>query len=423
MNAHPSGRFLHFFGASVLDQILLSGANFIAGFAMIRFTSDVAYGQFVLAQSAVLLLISAQAAWLSGPVTAIAPRKSPELRAKVVGALGASQTRFLRRLALVLLVVPAVGFAFGLWSASVALAAAGTILAGWAALQREYRRSVLLIYARPQWMLRADCVYVLVMLLGIALALQGRALAGPAAIAALVAAGWAGATVAHRMLAADPGWVSGDAAPFWREIRSVGLWSAVGAVIYWLFAQSYNYVLATRLDLTAVTNVNAARLVLMPVFVFMYGVNNLLTSTASNWLAEFGLSRMLRRMAVLTLLISVIDLIYFAIAWALRDWLIGDLMHKTIGDQDRLLILWGCVALVFLPREVLQAALYALKRVKSMAWLIGLSALLSLTLMWFGIPRWGAAAVLIGQVAGECANLIGLAWLLWRHVEPARAPE
>jgi O-antigen/teichoic acid export membrane protein len=119
-------------------------------------------------------------------------------------------------------------------------------------------------------------------------------------------------------------------------------------------------------------------------------------------------------------LISVIDLIYFAIAWALRDWLIGDLMHKTIGDQDRLLILWGCVALIFLPREVLQAALYALKRVKSMAWLIGISALLSLSLMWFGIPHWGAAAVLIGQVAGECANLIGLAWLLWRHVEPAR---
>jgi hypothetical protein len=34
--------------------------------------------------------------------------------------------------------------------------------------------------------------------------------------------------------------------------------------------------------------------------------------------------------------------------------------------------------------------------------------------MWFGISRWGAAAVLIGQVAGECVNLIGLALLLWR---------
>jgi hypothetical protein len=156
MTAHKSGRFLRFFGASVLDQILLSGANFIAGFAMIRYTSDVAYGQFVLAQSTVLLLVSAQAAWLSGPVMAIAPRKSPVERAKIVGYLGASQTRFLRRLALLLLVIPAAAFVLRLWSASIALAAAGTILAGWAALQREYRRSVLLIYARPQGMLQAD---------------------------------------------------------------------------------------------------------------------------------------------------------------------------------------------------------------------------------------------------------------------------
>jgi len=57
--------------------------------------------------------------------------------------------------------------------------------------------------------------------------------------------------------------------------------------------------------------------------------------------------------------------------------------------------------------------LWALRRVRSMAWLIGLSAAVSLTLMWLGIPRWGAAAVLIGQVAGECVNLIGLAILLW----------
>jgi O-antigen/teichoic acid export membrane protein len=353
---------------------------------------------------------------------AIAPRKSPVERAKIVGYLGASQTRFLRRLALLLLVIPAAAFVLRLWSASIALAAAGTILAGWAALQREYRRSVLLIYARPQGMLQADCVYVLVMLVGIALALLSRSLAGPAAIGALIAAAWACATVAHRMLAADPGWKSGDARPFWQEIRSVGLWSAVGAVIYWLFAQSYNYVLATRLDLTAVTNVNAARLVLMPIFVFMYGVNTLLTSTASNWLAEFGLSRMLRRMAVIAVLISAIDLSYFAIAWNLRHWLIGDLMHKTISDQDRLLILWGCVALVFLPREVLQASLYALKRVKSMARIVGLSAVVSLSLMWFGIPHWGAAAVLIGQVAGESVNLMGLAWLLWRHANPQTAP-
>jgi hypothetical protein len=51
-----------------------------------------------------------------------------------------------------------------------------------------------------------------------------------------------------------------------------------------------------------------------------------------------------------------------------------------------------------------------------MAWMVGLSAAVSLTLMWFGIARWGAAAVLIGQVAGECVNLVGLAMMLWWQI-------
>jgi O-antigen/teichoic acid export membrane protein len=419
MSTRQSGRFLHFFGTGVLDQILLSAANFIAGFVMIRFTSDVSYGQFVLAQSAVLLLVSAQAAWLCGPVVALAPAKSPTVRAQMIGYLGCSQTSFLRRVALSLLAIPLAAFLLRISSAGMSLAVAGTILAGWAAMRRDFRRSVLLIYSRPQAMLGADAVYVAVLLLGIALAMLVRPAAGVVAIVALGAAGWAGATVAHRLLAVEPGWVSGDARPFWLEIRTIGLWSAVGAMTYWLFAQSYNYVLATRLDLTAVTNVNAARLVLTPVFVFMQGINSLLTPTAANWLARFGLPRMLRRLTVLTILITAIDLMYFAVAWTFRDWLIVDLMHKHIGDQDRLLILWACVALVFLPREALQAALYALKRVRSMAWLIGLSAVVSLSIMWLGIPHWGAASVLIAQVAGECVNLAGLVLLLWRH-DPQR---
>jgi len=83
---------------------------------------------------------------------------------------------------------------------------------------------------------------------------------------------------------------------------------------------------------------------------------------------------MLRRLTVLTILISAMDLIYFAIVWNIRNWLIVDVMHKHIVDQDRLLILWVCVTQAFLPREILQAALSALKCLRSMAWLIGLSA-------------------------------------------------
>ena len=404
---------LGFFGAGVADQVLLSGANFIAGFLMVRYTDDADYGQFVLAQSALLLLVSAQGAWLSGPLSTIVPHKPPETKRVMIGAVRASQARFVRWVALSLLAIVATLYGAGLLSVSLALVIGTTILAGWATLQREYLRSVLLIYSRPHWMLRADAVYVVCLIGGITLAAFLGRPAGVCAILALMVAAWAGMLVSHRMLASDPGWVSSDARPYWREMRALGVWATVGAVIYWLFAQSYNYVLATRLNLTAVAAVNAARLVIMPVFVFSLGVNNLLMPLAANWLAQLGLSRMLRRLMFIALAITALDLVYLGLAWTYRGWLIGSLLHKTIADRDRLLALWACVALIFLPREVLQAGLFALRRVKSMASLIGLSAVVSLSLMWFGIGRWGAAAVLIGQIAGECVNLVGLSWLLW----------
>jgi O-antigen/teichoic acid export membrane protein len=420
MNVGRLTRLVRYFGTGVLDQVLLSGASFIAGFIMIRYTSDLNYGQYVLAQSAVLLIMSAQGAWLTGPLAAIAPKKSPETKRMMIGAVRASQARFVRRVAIGLLAAAAAGNAVGLWGAQAAVVAGAAIFAGWATLRREYLRSVLVIYSKPEWVLRADLAYVVVLISGISLAAYLDHWAGVCAIVALVFATGAGATAAHRIFAADPGWGSGDAMPFWKEMRPLAVWATVGAVVYWLFAQSYNYILAERLDLTAVTNVNAARLVLMPVFVFTMGINNLLMPVAANWLAQFELASMLRRLGLLALGITALDLIYFGLAWTFRDWLVGDLLHKSIGDRDRLLILWACIALIFLLREVLQAALFALRQVRSMAWLMGLSAIVSLSLMWTGINWWGAAAVLIGQIAGECVNLAGLTLLLWGRIKSKR---
>jgi O-antigen/teichoic acid export membrane protein len=407
---------MRYFGTGVIDQVVLSGASFFLGFLMIRFTSDQDYGHFVLAQSAITLLLSAQGAWQSGPVTAIAPTKPPDVKRLLIGSIRASQGRFLVRAVPVALGLIVAGYYAHLWDAMTALVAAATAMAGWTALQREYLRTSLLVYSRPHSMLRADIVYVVVVMLGVLAAAMINRNAGMWSVVVLVAANWAGARAAHAMLAADPGWESGDATAFWEEMKPLGLWAAVGAVTYWLFAQSYNYILASRLDLSAVASVNAARLVLMPLQVFALGINNLLMPIAANWLAEFKLKSMLQRLGMLMLAIVAVDFIYFGVAWVWRGWLVGGLLHKTIVDRDRLLLLWGAIALIFVIREVLQAALFALKQVKSMAWSVGLSAAAALPVMWFGITWWGASAVLIGQVVGECVNLAVLSWFLWGQV-------
>jgi O-antigen/teichoic acid export membrane protein len=424
-NLRPGPRrladLMKYFGTGVIDQVMLSGASFVIGFLMIRFTSDADYGYFVLAQSAILLMLSAQGAWLLGPMSALAPAKTPETKRLMIGAIATSQTRFLRRVTPIVLAAIAAGYFLRQWSATAAWVAAATAIAVWPALQREYQRSALLIYSRPHQVFHADIAYALIVLVGVTAAALLNRYAGIFSIVVLFVANWGGVRAQRKMLAADPGWTTGNATPFLQEIAPLGLWSAVGAVTYWLFAQSYNYILASRLDLSAVASVNAARLVLMPLQVFAIGINRLLMPVASNWLAEYKLIRTLKRLSVLTVGIVIVDFVYFGLAWSVRDWLVGTLMHKTIADRDRLLILWALIALIFVIREVLQAVLFALKQVKSMAWSVGLSAAAALGVMWFGIAWWGVAAVLIGQVVGECINLIFLSWLIWDQVSRARA--
>src|SRR5471030_2478680 len=149
------------FSVAVFDQGMLSAANFVIGFTLIRFTTDSDYGLFVLSQSVVTLLVAAHYSWLSAPLSVTAAPKPPELRRRMIGAIESSQGWLLRYVALVALLAVGLGFALGKLSWLIALVCAGTVLSGWAAMRRDYFRTMLLMYSRPNEVLRADTIYVL----------------------------------------------------------------------------------------------------------------------------------------------------------------------------------------------------------------------------------------------------------------------
>jgi O-antigen/teichoic acid export membrane protein len=400
------------FSTTVVDQVVLSGANFIVGLLLIRLTTDADYGMFVLVQSAITLLISGQMAWLSSPLAVLAPGKPPALRRLMVGAVESSQRRFLRQASAAALVVPTVGYFLHYWTGLESLVVVLGIAACWTALQREYLRGLLLIYGRPHAMLLADLVNVAVLLTGALVAAYGPKPAVLWAVAALIASALAGEAAARRSLAKDPGLPKGDPSAFWKEMRPLAVWATVGAMTYWLYNQSYNYVLASRIDLTAVADVNAARLLLMPTIVLTVGVKTLLVPTAATWLAESSVGRLIRRLVLFATAIALIDVVYCIALWIFRDWLSHDLLHKTIANRDLLLMLWAALSLIALYRDLLQTGLFALRKFRSLAGVTAVSAAASLTIMWFGINTWGPAAALIGQVAGEAINLGGVVVLL-----------
>ena len=415
-----TGRVLGLFSSSIVDQIVLSAANFFVGYMLIRQTSDVDYGLFVLVQSAILLAVSAQNAWLSGPLSVLGPKRDPAARRQMVGAIESSHLRLINRLLLACIVIPIGAYAFHFCGGLVAAASALGIVAGHAALRREYVRSVLLMYTRPNSVLRADLSFSGVLVVGALLAAYGPPPGVLWGVGGLVVSAWVGSIAAHRSLAKDPGWVPGDASAFWKEMRPLGTWAVIGSIIYWCYAQSYNYMLVSRFDLAAVADVNSARLLLMPAFVVALGIKSLLIPSAATWLSESGLRALTKRLLLFGSGVMVLDLLYIAFVWLFRDWLSNDFLHKVIGDRDALLILWAALAVIGMARDVLMCALTALERFKSMAWLTAFSAVASLVLMWFGMRIWGPRAVLIGQILGELMNLAGIVFMLQGQYRSAR---
>lgn len=400
------------FGFAIFDQVVLSLTNFLVGFALIRYTSDRDYALYVLVQSTLVLITSVHNAYLTGPVAILTPKLPDEERWQIIGSVKRVQRRLLRTAAVPLLILPILGYLLGILDALLASVMVAGILAVWASLRREYLRSVLLMYFRPHTLLGADAVYAVTLLAGVGAAISIGKDVVVGATCALVGAGWAGAASAHRSLAKDHAWDEGRAVTIWSQIHTLGFWAVVGSTIWWFLGQSYSYLLATRLNLTAVADVSATRLLLMPAIVLAIGVGSLLGPTAARWYAQIGIHRLVRRLLMFLLAVGLIETTYFLAVWLGRDWLVVGILHKQIHDLDRLLLLWSGVALIGLCRDVLQSALIALGRLKSLAWQVGVSTAIAVVLMWYGLGWWGAPGVLVGMIVGELINLAGIILLL-----------
>lgn len=408
-------RWLKLFSSAVIDQALLSAANFLVGLLLIRNCSDEDYGHYVLGFTALLLLTGLQGAYIGGPLAVLAPRQSPERRRQMLASLYHQSGRWTTRIALGLAALSgALGLA-GLLSPLLAVLAAVYCAVAAFALQREYLRTGLMIYERPQAVLRADLVYVAVLLAGVAAAALLLRPAAPWAFAAMALAALAGAVLARRELARAPGLHGEELHGLWRELAPLGGWAMAGWLVYWSFSQGYNYVVAGTLDLAAVAALNAVRLLMMPANLMVSGIKQLLLPMAARWHQSLGLDSMLRRLLVFAAAVMLLSLIYFGLLWLLRDWVFAVLLKKQFADRDLMLTLWMLMFLLSGVRDLLMTALLVREQFRSMTGLSTVAALLSLLTCWLGTVHYGAAGAILGLVLGEAINLFGVLWLIVRE--------
>ncbi|WP_281784615.1 lipopolysaccharide biosynthesis protein [Sinimarinibacterium flocculans] len=422
------GAVARLFGSALAGQAILSAASFAVGLLLIRRTSDLQYGYYVLVLGAIILAVSLQNAFIAPAMIA---RMTPMGRVER-GALTGGLYREQRRVALIFaglgLAITLLFWLRALFDAATALLLMAGIAATAMALHREYFRMVLLAYRRAHEVFRGDVLYAALLVLGIMLATRS---AMPAAAAALTLAfsALAASLLLSRGLRRKEAWDARGAPGILRQIAPIGAWSTAGAAIHWSFSQGYTVLAATTLDIGALAAIAATRMLAMPVTLLSTGIGSLMLPMTARWLHDRGVAPALRRLLWIALGISIVSAGYFGVLWLARNWVFEALLKKQFEQRDLLLVLWSAAFVLTAVHQQLLWLLIARARFRALTLLALVSAALALSCSYLGMLRLGGAGAPLGILVGEIVNTAGIVLLCIRergragdtHATPASA--
>lgn len=414
--------FVRLFSSAVLDQALLSAASLGVSLILIRRVSDLQYGYYVLASATMLLLTSLQGAFCGPAMIARMTSASAEQRTDLFSGIDREQARFWQGLAMLALLVSAALWRLGLLGPDtlpVVLVAIATALA---ALRRDFLRTVLMALRRAGDVLKADAAFVAVLL---PIAGLATLTAWPAAMTVL-GLGLASLLCARQLFSSirsHAGWNADGAPGILRAIAPLALWATAGAVVHWTFSQGYSWLVAATLDVNAVAAIGATRLLMMPVNLLSTGIGAVMLPLCAGWLHTHGARTTLQRLALFAAALALAALAYFLLTWLLRDWLFAQVLKKSFPQRDALLLLWGAVAIVAVVRDQLVFLPVARQRFRVLTAQSSVCAVVALVVSYVGMLRLGVAGALLGMLAGELLNIVGLLRLSLRELRLDERPD
>lgn len=407
------------FSSTVANQVLLSASNLLVGLILIRSTADVQYGYYVLIFNSILLLNSLQGAFISPPLAIRLAKASAAQAASLVGGIFRAQNRVLIRAVAVALLLLAALWLARLIDVELALLLLAGLLAISAALLREFFRMVFFVSRQPVVVIRSDVVFVVGQLAGVWLATKTRMPAVLAlvafALAAVVASGMLWRTLRSR------GGLDRTASPdVWRQIAGTGAWSAAGAGSHWAFSQGYNYVVASVVDVAAVSALAATRLLMMPINLLSSGVAPLLIPFGLEWMHSHGRAAVLRRSVAIASGLTALSGIYLIILWFAQDWIFDHLMHKRFAHSQALMAIWSATFLIAIFRDQIRILPAICDRFRQLWVATTVSAVISLVCGFFALRAWGIVGAPLAVLLGEAVNC---AYLVALSIGVAREPD
>ena len=408
-DAHAPPRLARRAFISLLDQAWLSLLNLALGLLLIRLTAKEAYGIYAQLYVAGLFAASMAEALITNPLTTLAAGSPPDRRDELIAHLA----RFQGYLSTGVAVLLGLGAFGALWHAGLSSAWLLGVAFGIyvkASAMREFRRSVTFLHHQPQKVLTLDLAFGIAMSAGTAI-LVGLGWLNLSAIFLVLAVANIVALLRQPALprAQDPGAYRAAIGEAWQRGR-LGL---IGATLAWTVNYSYLYVAAAWLGAAASADLNASRLLLMPISLSVVAWSRVARPALGVHLVRNEWAALQRLVFLSALGITTLTALYAGVLWVSLPWLGPQLLGEKYAHAHALVAAWGIYFAVNGLRWVYSAVLIAQDRYGYMLMAACVSVLTLALAISVAIPRFGTLGAILTLILVELIDLI-LIWAAYR---------
>jgi O-antigen/teichoic acid export membrane protein len=393
---------------SLCDQALLSALNLIVGLVLIRLASKETYGLYAQLYVVGIFASTILDAIITSPLTTVAPGKPTSQRMQLFAQLQRLQCKLNAVLALLFgvgcgLMVYMTGTNAQPWLIGLVFALYIFLNA-----QREYLRSISFIEGKPNQTLSMDTGYVIAVGGGILVLMAFDQLTVAAIIFTLACANIVSLLLGKGIVPSSKNTPLSEHQTL-AEIWQRGKWALPGALVAWLTNYSYLFLAAAFLGITASAELNAARLLLMPISLCVLAWSRIARPIASRLYTSRNWTQ-LNRIAWLSVIgIEALTLIYLGALWLMLPWLQIHVLGDNYQNVSPLVLAWGCYFAVNAARWVGSSWLTSNDQYKQLL----ASGVASLVIMFIAslllIPSYGAWGAIAALIIVEICDLI----LIW----------
>lgn len=408
---------------SVIDQGLLSALNFAIGILLMNLVAKDDYGLYGQLYAGGMLVGLVVDSWIAGPLTTVASAVHGDTRKSLLRHYWYKQIAWTMMMAVLAFIVvefipAATHYSNKSWL--LALAFSAYVFANGV---REYGRTVGFIQSDIVSVLRQDGVYVSLVACGLATLYFSKHF-DLVAVFLLLAASSTLCTLASRQhfLAHTTADVEAHAkeemgqaiADHQETISGHGRWAVSGVIVGWLSNYSYVYLSGAWLGVAAIADLNASRLMLMPIPLAVAAWSRVARPEASRLIAENDW-RGLKRLTLFSIAgIELVVLCYVALLLLALPWLEGHVISAKYSGLDPLVMMWGAYFAVNAARWVGTSWLSSGGAYKEMFYLGSVSLCMVWVITTFSIPRMGAPGAILASIIVEVFELI----VVWRYILP-----